>query len=125
MPNVFLCRHNRHVALMQSVHRSNHLLLVLPLMLLLQSIWTDLLFFFLTSCWKYTAYPTYYDQRSQICFLNKSSYFLPSIDPQTVYYVPHSYSLLRDSSSCVGQMAAQSVGCIGALKEKFFLTAFY
>lgn len=60
--------------------------------------------------------------KKRICFINTSSYLLPSTDLQILYYVPHSYSVFGDSSSCVGQMA-QSVGCIRALKKKFFLAA--
>lgn len=80
--------------------------------------------FFLTTCQKHTAYLIYCVQRSRICFFNTSSYLLPSIDLQILYYVPYSYSLFRDSSSCVGQMA-QSVGCIRALKKKILSCCFY
>lgn len=96
--------------------------LFLPLMVLPpHPLWTDLLGFSLTSCQKHTAYLIYCAQRNQICFFNTGFYLSPSVDLQILYYVPHSYSLFRDSSSCAGQMV-QSVGCIRALKN-FFLAA--
>lgn len=91
--------------------------LFLPLVVLPPSLWTDLLGFSLTSWQKHTAYLIYCAQRNQILFFNTGSYLLPSVDLQILYQVPHSYSLFRDSSSCVGQMA-QSVGCIRALKKR-------
>lgn len=125
MPDIFLCTHDRQIALTWSSHRSKHLFLVLPLAVLSPpSGQICCVFFSLTSSWKHTAYLTYYVQRSRICFFNTSSYLLPSIDLQILYYVPHSYSLFRDSSSCVGQMA-QSVGCIRALKKEILSCCFY
>lgn len=122
---LFLWTCDRQIALPWSSHRIEHLFLVLPLAVLPTSIWTDLLvYFFLTSCQKHNAYLIYCVQKSRICFFNTSSYLLPSTDLQILYYVPYSYSLFRDSSSCVGQMA-QSVGCIRALKKEILSRCFY
>lgn len=125
-PTVFLNACDRQIVLTWSSHRSKHLILVLPLAVLPPSIWTYLLGFFPrfmpeTYC---VSNITYCVQRSRICFFNTSSYLLPSIDLQILYYVPYSYSLFRDSSSCVGQMA-QSVGCIRTLKKEILSRCFY